>query len=139
MKIYVIGDLEQARAMLENPHQAQPVNHCSAIFQGDRSTRTTDVPDWIVIEGNALSSEGMALVQSLRAMGFSSPPTDARLSRTQVAGRDEGQRGHPIRGARCLAAQPPYRYVLNTADPDSVPGNKALVYEYQAPPRRRNN
>jgi hypothetical protein len=149
MKILVLGSLERARALLRGRQDGMcQVFHCAKDIRVTRSFSPIDSPDWILIEEKALATEGMALLQSLRSMDFStaqdpqqgsdggtsreaSPhPGVCRLERDAQGlmrlhcGLQQAHQQRPAPGA-------PGR------DPDQ--GEPAICFEYQAPLPWRNS
>ena len=147
MKILVIGDLEQARTLLEpEGKQARTVFHCRKDTRFTRSFSPIEPPDWVLIEEKALSGNDWRLLQSLRAMDFytlqdhdagnMTQPGDQDASRAAGCRLERDARGQMRLhcGLRC-APRAHTRAVKR--DPDQ--GEAAICFEYQAPLRRHGN
>lgn len=147
MKILVLGDIEHARDLFrQQPGRTRQVHHCTKYAQGDRSFSPSGSPDWVLIEGNAISREGIALIQSLCTMDFYLPPAHPS--------GDAQDMTHPPRSSSTHNRSPgddrgfdnPGReleQILKESRGQKKNHSKktqtALRFEYQAPPRRRSN
>lgn len=146
MKIAVIGDLVKARALLARAkRRSTPVYHCAEVIRVTGSLSSACPPDWILIEGNAVTKEGIELIQSLRAMDFYQQAVGSDRATTLASIGSCGQHGCGIeqdeRGVlhlRCAMHQALGRSCgrAEAADEASIP---VFQFEYQAPPRRRSN
>ncbi len=151
MKIAVIGNLVKARALFgRTAYKNKPVYHCAEAIRVTGTLSSACPPDWIIIEGNAVTKEGIELIQSLRAMGFSQQAvgSDQGNGTAMVGscgqyrcGIEQDEQGvlhlhcgmHKEHGHSCRKANAA-NTSMATESTTSV-----LQFEYQAPPRRRNN
>jgi hypothetical protein len=143
MKILVLGNLEQARALLEPEcRKARTIFHRRKDIRVIRSFSPIDPPDWILIEEKVLPRNGVPLLQSLQAMDFypnpgamagESPGATPDCTRCRLV-QDPGGQLRLHCGLRQRAPGP--RRDGNSPYPSGEP---AICFEYQAPLRRRSN
>lgn len=133
MKVLVLGNLEQARALLEpESKEARTVFHCRKDIRVTRSFSPIDPPDWILIEEKVMPGKGIPLLQSLLAMDFyTHPDPDCATCRLE---RD--QRGQVRLHCGLRQQHAPSR---SGSRGDPLQGEAAICFEYQAPLRRHGN
>ncbi|HEY9149964.1 MAG TPA: hypothetical protein VIQ75_04095 [Gammaproteobacteria bacterium] len=134
MKVLVLGNLEQARALLEpESKDARTVFHCRKDIRVTRSFSPIDPPDWILIEEKVMPGKGIPLLQSLLAMDFYNQPDPA----CATCRLERDQRGQ-VR-LHCGLRQQQHTPSPAKRSEDPLQGEAAICFEYQAPLRRTGN
>ncbi|MFN2338136.1 MAG: hypothetical protein ABR544_04110 [Gammaproteobacteria bacterium] len=133
MKVLVLGNLEQARALLvPKSKEARTVFHCRKDIRVTRSFSPIDPPDWILIEEKVMPGKGIPLLQSLLAMDFYTQPGPA----CATCRLERDQRGQVRLHCGLRQQQAPSR---SGSRGDPLQGEAAICFEYQAPLRRHGN
>lgn len=134
MKVLVLGNLEQARALLElESKEARTVFHCRKDIRVTRSFSPIDPPDWILIQEKVMPGKGIPLLQSLLAMDFYTQPGPA----CATCRLERDQRGQVRLHCGLRQQHAPSRSGSSRGDPSQ--GEAAICFEYQAPLRRHGN